>query len=68
MLLLGNGLTTMNDGRDEYLDYDPEPYERELRRAWVGYRFVKPTAEEIDHAFDRLHKTLKRWDYFVARE
>jgi hypothetical protein len=58
----------MNDSRENYLDYDPEPYERELRRAWAGYRFVKPGPEEIDNAFNRLHEIMKRWDYLVTRE
>jgi hypothetical protein len=43
-------------GPDDYLDYDPEPYERELLAAWAkaGVRPWKPTAEELDDACVRL--------------
>jgi hypothetical protein len=37
-------------GPDDYLDYDPEPYERKLIAAWAGYRFIKPTDEELERA------------------
>src|SRR4051794_7405077 len=57
-----------DEGDDEFLDYDPEPYERELRIAWAGYRFVKPAPEETDYAFNRLHEVMKRWDNLVADE
>jgi hypothetical protein len=58
------GLLDADD--DAFLDYDPEPYERELRAAWECYQFVKVESGEADPEFDRLHDVLKWWDYLVA--
>jgi len=52
---------TVHDvGSDDYLDYDPEPYERKLIAAWAGYRFIKPTDEELDRALCRFREVSKR--------
>jgi hypothetical protein len=55
---------------DEYLDYDPEPRERELRDAWArdGWGFRKPVGKELDHALHRVHEVMKRWDDLPSSE
>jgi hypothetical protein len=53
-------------GPDDYLDYDPEPYERALIAAWADYRFIKPTDEELDRAVSRFGEVSKRIDDLLA--
>jgi hypothetical protein len=67
---VGDDALAFNDaahdvGLDDYLDYDPEPYERELRHRFVGYRRPKLSREEINDAINELGELMKRFDHLM---
>jgi hypothetical protein len=50
---------------DDYLDYDPEPYERELRASWEKAGFLrpwKPSAEELDDACREARQIVEHYN------
>lgn len=51
-----------HEGPDSYLDYDPEPRERELIAAFAPFR-RKPTAEEIDDACREAEELAGRFGH-----
>ncbi len=55
--------------QDDFLDYDPEPYEQSLRDAWAkaGVRPWKPSAKELDDALCEARKLVERFNYFATR-
>ena len=56
-------------GVDDYLDYDPEPYERELIAAWrkAGVRPWEPSAEELENACREARELVERFNHLASR-